>query len=90
MIFETSDLFEPGRWTTGQRQALRDRVDSLISRVAAAGYPCDGLRAEVAEADEAGDLAHLHGVAWDLSLYLSELGLDTVEDRRWRAGLDDE
>ena len=82
------DYFSPGRWTRAERQALRDRVDALVSRCAAAGYPADSLRDEVASAED--DLARLFGLAWDLTVWLDLEGHGTVGDRLWRASLGDD
>jgi hypothetical protein len=86
MTFEAADMFDPGRWSRAERQALRDRVDSLLSRCAAACYPTADLTQEIAQAGD--DLARLSGIAWDLTTWLDLEGHGTVGDRLWRASLD--
>jgi hypothetical protein len=81
-------MWEPGRWSPAERQVLRDRVDALVSRCAAAGYPADSLRDEVSSAED--DLARLFGLAWDLTVWLDLAGHGTVSDRLWRASLADD
>lgn len=80
--------WESGRWSKAERQALRDRVDALVSRCAAAGYPPDSLRDQVDPAED--DLARLFGLAWDLTTWLDLEGHGTVGDRLWRASLDND
>jgi hypothetical protein len=75
--------WESSRWTKAERAALRERLDSLVSRAVAGGHPSDPLKAAVEDAG--GDLARQTGLCYELTEWLDGRGLGTIADRLWRA-----